>query len=110
VGNQIAVTFTTNPRAPQSILYVMQTTLEDAPPLPTRPLPTYHPTLTPETSPVLPTPSPLLPTQPLDLMDATEESPPKTFTPANSLFWGGISVALFIAAVITYQVFFKRRR
>lgn len=106
-GYQLVAAFSDAPGEPRRGLYVMQYTLEDAPPLPIQPIPTATPTPTPAptVTPVPPTPSPTpLPSE-IAAPDLTTSGP----APGRTLFLGIAPIILFLGLVFAARLIVSRR-
>jgi len=103
-GNQLVVGFTSAPDDPQLSLYVIQSTLQDAPEIPAIPTPTPAPTS-------MPTPTPtveavvgaITPHSP----DIT--SPPNEVgQPSQGIIWGIVPALVILSGMIIYWAIRKR--
>ena len=103
-GNQLVVGFTSAPNDPQWSLYVIQTTLQDAPEISALPTPTPAPTSMPTPTPTVDTGigattpiNPEIVTQPTDVGQ-----------PSLGIIWGIIPALAILSGMIIYRAFRKR--
>lgn len=103
-GNQVVVAFTSAPADPQWSLYVIHSTLSDAPqiePLPSpTPAPTSTPTLLPTADDSMNTVTPLSPTLAAASTDVGQ--------PSGGLIWGTVPVLVVLAGLIFFRMIKKR--
>ncbi len=102
-GNQVVVAFTSAPNDPQWSLYVIQTTLQDAPEIEPLPIPTQAPVS-------IPTPTPTV--EPGDVttpLSPEIASPPtEVGQPSLGIVWGIIPALALLGGLIVFRAVRKR--
>lgn len=97
-GNQIVVAFTSAPNDPQWSLYVIQTTLQDAPEIPPISTPTPEPTSLPTSTPTVETvQGAIVPSSP-----EIATPPAELGQPSQGIIWGIIPALVFLGGIIIF--------
>lgn len=102
-GNQVVVAFTSAPNDPQWSLYVIQTTLQDAPELEPLPIPTQAPVSIPTPTPTV---EPVNVTTPLSPEIASP--PTEVGQPSLGIVWGIIPALALLGGLIVFRAVRKR--